>query len=498
MTPVQIQARLRSIEAQRRPGGLGGAIARARAVESLFAEVAPSRAAQSQTSQGADAFGLGASAAGLLGSVGFSSELGAITINPLLAIPAALFLGLELAGVFSGKPKLQDTAEAAQRLMRSPFKPLQDLGNLLFVFAKNDVPLSTSNPKLQRQLRQAIQGTVRAILSAYPLVGSAGQVDTLLNRALTSQQGIVATAQLENLLARSAVLTQPERMVNAQITSYAQTRPQYGDMSEPGMPGLPQPPGWVPAGLPSGLESLVTRARTLLPQGAWAQLTLCLGLIALDQTSLADKCLQTLIVRVVEQGARDILQSIQTFVRNISGRRGRLPVPQPSPHPAPHLDRTQPCPECERGLSTKQREQLERERAELRTEIQTETGQQQQQSLDQIQQSLDHLKDLEQQPLEQRDIQGELRQKQQLQQQLNQLTQGGSGQPGQVVPTQPGEPAPRLAPEQGEAEQAEHAGAGVTFCVGCKSQEDAILFLNGEPSACSVVPGSTKEMHVNG
>jgi len=468
-------------------------------------------------SESLNQFFAGAGAGALAGSIGFASELGALTINPALAIPGAVLLIGELTGLIpslAGKPKLLDTAQAAQRLLSSPFVPLQLLGQRLAISVKNGVPLSTGNPRLQAQIRQAIQGTVQTILSQYPLAGSAGSVDTLLNRALTSQFGPSATAQLNQVLTRSALLTAPARQPSARPNLPALptfTPFQPGPLSvarlQPAMygetPGLPAPQPNLPPNTPAPLSRLVNMLHQIEPTTA-EQIAGCVALALAGQEELAAPCLEHVAVRVVGQGAANLVASIRKFISNQFGHgtplRSRGQQTTNGTRPAPILDQQKPCPECERGLSAEQRAQLARERAELQKEIQTEQGQQATKTLDQVQQQLDTLKNLESQPLEQRDIQSELQQKNQLQSELDALSGQGS-QPGQSPSPVPGQPAPMLqqnqAAQQVEQEiEQQQSSEAVQFCVGCQSGEDAILFLNGEQSKCSVVPGSTKSIQV--
>lgn len=179
---------------------------------------------------------------------------------------------------------------------------------------------------------------------------------------------------------------------------------------------------------------------------------------------------------------------------------------------APILDQTTPCESCDR---------LGRQRQQLQQEIHTEQQQQLDQRIQQRQQQLDQLEQLEHQPAEQRDIPQELIEKQELLQQIeqdlaDQLPQQPPQQPPPATPaTQPTGRVPHLDQPAGEQQQLDQIAAqkfaqraqqpqlqqpqtgsqaGVTFCVGCSSEEDAILFLNGEPSNCSVIPGSTKPL----
>jgi hypothetical protein len=173
----------------------------------------------------------------------------------------------------------------------------------------------------------------------------------------------------------------------------------------------------------------------------------------------------------------------------------------------PTLDQKKPCPECDQTSRT-----FRRQRDDLQKSIQLEQVQELQQKIEQQQQQLDQFTQQEQQEPSQRDIVSELKSKYQLLSQLNseisQLTNQnlplGAPQNGFPMPSQgqlPGQ-IPTLLPDQSSpttsplttAPRPGPAQAGVTFCVGCESEEDAILFLNGEPAKCSVIPGSTQPL----
>jgi hypothetical protein len=159
---------------------------------------------------------------------------------------------------------------------------------------------------------------------------------------------------------------------------------------------------------------------------------------------------------------------------------------------------------------------INRLQGQLNQEIQVEQQQQAQKShqqqqlnqkLQQIQDQVDYLKNLENQRPELRDIPQELNQKQALQQMLENL-KPQAGQIPQVYQPGPQTPMPplKLRPEPSQIPfqpmqpgRVQHPltppgpqkPQPTQFCVGCQSQEDAILFLNGEQAACSVIPGST-------
>ncbi|MDR5728007.1 MAG: hypothetical protein RB191_11340 [Terriglobia bacterium] len=208
----------------------------------------------------------------------------------------------------------------------------------------------------------------------------------------------------------------------------------------------------------------------------------------------------------------------------------QYPLPPQQPGDVPTVDPSK-CQGCTPKQRQLQRE-LENQKGQLQREIQTEQQQQGDKQLTQQQQQLQHFKDLESQPSQGRDIQRELQQKAELLNQIEReledlqflannpgsqasLPQSGNGgnPPVQTQPSpvaQPGE-VPTVqtnhAHGRGELDELDHekqldqifmqgqpsndmpdASKAVKFCVACATQNDAYLFLNGEPSACSVVP----------
>jgi hypothetical protein len=172
---------------------------------------------------------------------------------------------------------------------------------------------------------------------------------------------------------------------------------------------------------------------------------------------------------------------------------------------------TKPCQECDQT-----QRKITKQRSDLQQHIQREQLQQLQQRIQQQQQELDQFTQQESQDASQRDITSELQSKQQLLSQLNQelrqiqqLGQPGEQQPGGAsttgpTPTTPPGSVPTLAPPQptqppqpSSLYPPQAQSNGVTFCVGCDSEEDAILFLNGEPAKCSVIPGSTQPLAIH-
>lgn len=174
-----------------------------------------------------------------------------------------------------------------------------------------------------------------------------------------------------------------------------------------------------------------------------------------------------------------------------------------SPNGVPILDQQTPCETCDRisNLERQVGQEIETEQRQLREQQQRSQPQprplelqpQQQPDLtpqlDRIQDQLNLLRQLENQPADQRDITSELGQKQQL---LNQLrTLEPIARQPQIQPQpQQQQPQPQHQPQLGHEPHPQQ----IQFCVACQSQEDAILFLNGEPAACSVIPGSTQPL----
>ena len=140
---------------------------------------------------------------------------------------------------------------------------------------------------------------------------------------------------------------------------------------------------------------------------------------------------------------------------------------------------------------------------EAHQEAQKENAQQVHQIADQlgdIHHQLDQLHQLENQPIDSRDIPAEMARKHQLGQQLNQLQHqigqlpADAGQPeleSRPSRYQGGRPVP--SPSGGRQLQPVVAQP-VTFCMTCDSPEEAIKFLNGEVGACTVNQGSTQLM----
>lgn len=432
------------------------------------------------------------------------------TVQELIAyFQTATMFANWLAGFFSGKPKLEDTQQAIQRLMQSGLWQFQALARNLQIWLKNGVPLSTSNPQLQAQLR----GWIHGALSSLGLTASQQlQLDTILWRVLASE-----TALSGSFLDR---IVQAFLSLNQRVPAPPPPPPKRKPAAKPVGIGLPVPrvqPGATRAPVPAARSvpqgDIVSYLETFAAQHPYLQLGGCIGLALAGQEGLAAACLEELLAAQVGKEAKTLLANTTSYLNYLLGRQpastpSRPPQPTPQPSTVPTLNQTKPCPECEQGLTAGQRAQLQEIRAQQKQvsqELQTEEGQQLEQQLSQQEQELTQLQELETQPASTRNITQEIQQKEQIQQQLGQELQEWQGQPsGQPAQTPPGT-VPTLQGNQ-VAQQIESQvtaieaakKVGVQFCVGCTSPEDAILFLNGEPSACSVVPGSTKELQVDG
>jgi hypothetical protein len=142
-----------------------------------------------------------------------------------------------------------------------------------------------------------------------------------------------------------------------------------------------------------------------------------------------------------------------------------------------------------------QQQQLQQESRQLQQETQVETQQATQQQITQIQQKLDQLQQLETQPVESRDVQQEIQQKNELARQIQNLQQGLEPTPqlhlppptepqvpGQPLPPLQMQPTPQLQPQPQPQPQLQP----VRFCMDCTSQTESHKFLNGEPSECVI------------
>ena len=142
-----------------------------------------------------------------------------LSLDPyLLGIEATLQLLQELGlipdldpldyiiGLFDGKPKEEDTLQAAERLQTSPWWPLRALGTNLMIWVRNGVPLSTGNPVYRAQLSEWIRGTIDSL---EPIVYGRldpGTLDHAIWLSMTSQDGASAIVELNNTIAAQHTL----------------------------------------------------------------------------------------------------------------------------------------------------------------------------------------------------------------------------------------------------------------------------------------------------
>lgn len=424
-----------------------------------------------------------------IGVAGLNLALGQLGFDPLSLI----------LGAFAGRPHAQATQDVA-RLAHSNNPVLQIIG-------------SAAN-------RVLAAGTVLSSPSAAPEFGAA------FTNARTLLAQYLYGAQTKGALARAATLLQQaiHEAANPGSGTYALNliRQAYNQYTVPAIQALPSPYPFnvgPQASGRGGLTPLSTASVTFQPPTSSAprpgppntffnQLGSTAGNLAreiLQSAIPGSREFETLTgINPFQPAPVNPFQPPAQYRQETLQRLARPPAGSQPVQIAPLLDTSKPCPECD-GLRGQQ--------GQLRQEIQLEQQQESTQLQQQHQQEIEHFHQLEQQPVSQRDIPRELQQKQQLLQEIqNEINSLQSGQPIQQ-PVE-GAPAPLLNPEQptgqppleiqpgpqqgtqpqqGQPEQGQPT-PHVQFCVGCASQEDAILFLNGEPSQCSVIPGSTQTM----
>jgi hypothetical protein len=457
----------------------------------------------------------------------------ALGTNPFTAIPFIAFDIASLTGLipsFAGKPKLLDSVQGIQRLAQSRLPEIQQLASNLAIYVKNGVPLSTSNPAQQSQIRAWIGGAINTLLQQRGLPASGrnvSELDAAIRAALTSELAS-SGSRIDSTLAQLGGSSSPSsppapQPIPLSLRPLRDTRPG----SRVTTVSTPQAPSSLPGilgELPPELQQWVARLQPYLTALEYADLAQCLfawatAVFSEGANPIADaravQCLTHIAESVTAKGALEIIDGLQNYLRSVGrsvrgifgGQPGQPSSPPPlarQPHtpenPAPILDTQSDCPQCT-PEGRRQLRQLRAQEGRTLQDIQTETQQLTEQELSQQEQQLSQLEQTEKQTQTGSQIQKSLEQKRALLQNIRseQAQLEGQAQPSGL---QPGEPAPMLQPSSSQQAQreiereleSEHASSFVQFCVGCKSSEDAILFLNGEPSGCSVIPGSTKEI----
>lgn len=415
-------------------------------------------------------FGGGTSASGLGGIISAGVSFYEYLRNPKKFFIENPFQGFEDFAA-EGIPVREKTREAILRLGGSANPVVKELGRDLAVLQGGGVELSSASPAARAALSEVFARAMSGLeAQGFPKQLAFRELTNVLS-SHTATPGIaipVSPPQMNPF---------PTGGSNAAAFA-AQLRP---------IPFLPNP--FQPGG-------------TSLPQG------------------VAD------IVRPLIPGAEE-LKALTGY--DIFGQRAQIPgIPPPTVPPGTPVNpddipvvNPQDCPSCQ---------PLRQQQRQLRQEIQTEQQQLEQQRIQQRQRDIDRNKQLEQQPADQRDIPRELQQKQQeldqIGQELEELQReaeaqqqprpynppvasqpgrlptppsGGGG--GQVpVVRSPAQPPGTLTAHEHQDEEELLFNQGspsgeqpdpskaYKFCVACATQFDSVKFLNGEPSACSVIP----------
>jgi hypothetical protein len=435
-----------------------------------------------------------------LGYVGLGAEAGALFGKELdVALNA-------IASLFAGKPKGEDTAQAANRLMSSHNPYVQTFGRQLAYLSNNGVVLSDSNPKVQ------------TLISALMHQANVGLQETL---GWTRQQ---AAAKLANIL-------------SSHTAASGASIPASSSLSTP-MAQSSAPPAASFYRQIQAKRAYLGSNPVLTPSEAGELVGSFTGQ---PELAVAGKLAGELIGRVQKMGT-----SISDFVGNFYGQGSTQRTygnsqgarsqtgynPQPTPSPSGFqpfdesrvIDVTKPCPGCDGGRIPAIVNQtgddgggipaLRGQLSQLQQETRVEQGQLSQQQIQQNQQELEHFRQLERQPSSTRNITQELQQKQQLAQQIQrEIEQLQSGQQSyssdnsassafdeskvidlskepqleEVPSSQSAQQSLFVQGESAEGYPSPHAPGSVKFCVQCTSQAESLKFLNGEPAQCSVV-----------
>lgn len=404
------------------------------------------------------------------------------------------FQGIE--DFFEGKPKTADTIAAALRAAASKNPAVKQFGHDLATLERAGVVLSTDNP------------TGRAALDKIFAKAMSG----LESEGFTKQQ---AFRYLTNIISSHIAASGGVVPVSPNTGQVMTINPRTPIVPLSTAPPGPPAQGFFPTNSSQDFANqFLTGAQNYIVNAVreFSGLGEIKALTGLQIPTLPEQ------VDLLNRGVRSLF----------SGQPTTTPTPAPTPNQPLQIIDPRDCPECN-PAQAQIRAQLQGEQQALRQELQTEQQQEQQQKIGQQQKQIQEFRQLERQPVDQRDIESEIQKKiallDQVGQELQQLQQQidhGSPSPQPVMSLPPAGGSPPLSPAGGppqtiepigaplpppgtlteqEHEQEEQqifiqqppVGAGgdptkaVKFCVGCVTQDDALKFLNGEPSACSVM-----------
>jgi hypothetical protein len=393
--------------------------------------------------------------------------------------------------VIEGKPRAQDTIDAVLRLGESHNPVVKQFGRALATLEQGGIVLSSSDPFARAQLNKIFHDAVEGLAAqGVPPATARRELVNVINSG-TGTPGTAISAPKVSAPQQMDFFTTPRTAGSDFMNQFTPT------------PFLPNPLAPQPATIP--FTNIPIRPRVL------------------D------------LIRPLIPGA-DELRALTGY--DIFGQPDNpvpaVPPPPPPPQPGqpPQIIDPRECQTCN-PEQYRDFQRLKGQQGQLQDELQVEKGQQGQKTLDQQDEQVQHYRDLEQQPSTQRDIPREIQQKMNLLQQvgqelsdLQQALDNPQGVPGrpvtgggpQAVGNQQAQTAnppsgpqsivqPDTSPnsDEGQLSSTEHqdeeselfyqqhpTGEGdpsqaVKFCVGCVTQLDAQKFLNGEPSACSVM-----------
>lgn len=491
------------------------------------------------------------------------STLGSVNLGFLATAGAEIAdLISGLIGLGAGRPKMQDTIDAALKLLNSPNQAAQRFGAELAYLANRGIPISDSDPAIQKLIGQEFH---QAVLGLEQTLGWTQQQAFNHLSGILQGQGINIPAgkPLGGSKVSLASLAGPRSRRPAPSTGSPPVQTGPTPPSTPPILPSPTPSSTLPTGYPTlnpatNILRLQAQAGRNCPPG-WSRDSygFCqpppfgfqAGVIAGGAAALLTGQPELIptaamkggeIGQLAEEAISKTDQFVQQYFRSINPYRPPAPQPfQPPASPFPTYPVSYPsgqpsgsggadngrvpyepeqpaqdyfrgdpinpqdCPSCSSG-QIQRVNRIRGQQQQLQQETDTERAQYSDQQLRQQDQQLEHFHDLEHQDPSGRNIPQELQQKAQLAQQLQQELQGYN-QPAQ--PAAPAAPSGPVGPtvildEQPLIEQpatfvqrqptgenpAPNAPGSVKFCVQCASQNDSHLFLNGEPSNCSVVP----------